>query len=108
MASDSGSYNKNSQNNVPAPLGYTRLTDAGGQTYLVPDFILPAATFSATSEDRKAAIDASQMRVGVSFFSLFFCRAFSVTVAGVCRTVDAYTQGAFHCGKSGSYGDNCN
>jgi hypothetical protein len=104
MASDSGSSIKNSQNTVPTPLGYTRLTDAGGKTYLVPDFILPAATFSATSEDKKAAIDASRMRAGVSFFSLSFCRTFAVTIAGVCRTVDAYTQGTFNCGRSGSSG----
>jgi hypothetical protein len=106
MASDSGSHNKNSQNTVPAPHGYTRLTDAGGKTYLVPDFILPAATFSATSEDKKAAIDASQMRAGVSIVSLSFCRTFAVTVARICHTVDAYTEGAFNCGISGNSGEN--
>jgi hypothetical protein len=106
MASDSGSSNKNSENTVPTPLGHTRLTDAGGKTYLVPDFILPAATFSATSEDKKAAIDASRMRAGVSFVSLSFCRTFAVTIAGVCRTVDAYTQGAFNCGRSGNGAEN--
>jgi hypothetical protein len=82
------------------------LTDGGGKTYLVLDFILPAATFSATSEDKKAAIDASRMRVGVGFFSLSFCRMFAVTVAGVCQTVDAYTQGAFNCGRSGNGAEN--
>jgi hypothetical protein len=82
------------------------LTDAGGKTYLVPDFILPAVTFSATSEDKKAAIDASQMHAGVSIVSLSFCHTFAVTVAGVCRTVDMYTEGAFNCGRSGNSGEN--
>jgi hypothetical protein len=84
MASESGLYNKNSQNTVPAPPGYTRLTDAGGQIYLVPDFILPAAKLSEKIEDKKAAIDVSRTRPGVNILFLSFCRNFSASVAIVC------------------------
>jgi hypothetical protein len=86
MASETGLYNKNSQNTVPAPPGYTRLTDAGGQIYLVPDFILPAAKFSETIEDKKASIDVSRTRPGVNIFSLSFCRKVAASVARLCRS----------------------
>jgi hypothetical protein len=58
------------------------MTDESGETYLVPNFILPAARFSAAVEDKKAGIDLSQAP-GVSHFS------FTIPNAAVCRKFPA-------------------
>jgi hypothetical protein len=74
MAPNSGLDDETLQQTCSTPVGYTRLTDQSGKTYLVPDFILPAAKFAAAVEEQKADINISQAPGGVSHFSHFNCR----------------------------------
>ena len=60
MASNSGA------GEILSKPGHTRLFDENGEAYIVPNFILPAAKFTAAAEDKKAEdIDIFRSRDGV-------------------------------------------